>query len=247
MNFFKNRLVATCLLLVVIFGVTPVIAQGQLEDKVEKVQQSIYENDKGVCFRLSARSNAAGNLVAIAAGYPDVVTEMEALRFAQQEMASALDSPDPEDLYNANAALEPAFQALYQKLAGQNLSDNDRKDIESYQTTFNGAQRMLVKAAKEYNEEVKKFRTMVYGQHMFAQWFGIDMPKYYSADGDDYDAAPEAPLTETSLDIPEVPEVPEVPSLGNAMDGVGNVIDSVFDDVGDVMDGVGDILDEVLD
>lgn len=254
MNFFKNRLVATCLLLVAIFGLTPVIAQGQLQGKADKVQESIWENEKSLWFRLSARNNAAGNLVAIAVDYPNAGTEREALRFAQEEMASALAGKDPEDLYNANAALEPAFQALYQKLSSENLSDNDRKDVESYQTTFNGAQRMLEIAAKEYNEEVQKFRMMVYDQppaHMLTEWFDIDMPEYYSADGDDYDNAPEAPLMESFSQLPDVPDVPDAPELGSVRVDVSDIIDSVFDGVGDVMDGVmdgvGDILDEVLD
>lgn len=235
MNFFKNRFLATVLLLTVVFGVTPVVAQGQLEDKVSDIESTIYDW-KGIWDRLDERTDAAGNLVSIALDYPSLVTETEALRFAHKEMEDAL-ADDLEDMYEANEELEPAFQALYQKLLEVDLSDEDRRAIESYQNTFNGAQRSLEAAAKDYNNRAREFNQATFRRfpaEMLASTFDIEPAEYFGpVDGDSMERPPrpEVPEVPEVLDLPEVPDAPDLDeTINNFVDGITDYVNQTVHD-----------------
>lgn len=241
MNFFKNRFLATVLLLAVVFGVTPVVAQGQLEDKVSDIEYTMYDW-KGIWDRLDERSDAAGNLVSIALDYPALVTEMEALRFAHKEMEDAL-ADDLDDMYEANQELDPAFQALYQKLLEADLSDEDRRAIESYQNTFNGAQRALESAAKDYNDRARTFNQATFHRFpadMLASTFDIEPAEYFGpvdSDSIDRSSRPEVPEVPEAPKVPDPPEVPDAPDLDETINNfVSGITDYVNHTVSDALD-----------
>lgn len=243
MNFFKNRFLATVLLLAVVFGVTPVVAQGQLEGKVSAIEEML-DDDRGVFDRLEERNDAAGNLVSIALDYPSLVTETENLRFLYGEMDDSLDDEKPEELYSLNEELEPAFQALYQKLLEVDLSDEDRRAIESYQNTFNGAQRMLEAAAKDYNIRAREFNQATFRRfpaNMLASTFDIEPAEYFgSAESDSM----ERPLRPDVPEVPEVPDLPEVPDAPDLDETINNFVDGITDYVNQT---VHDALDDAFD
>lgn len=248
MKFFKNRFVAKCLLFVAIFGLTPFVAQGQLVDKVDEVEATIYEY-RGIYQRLEESCDAAGNLVSIALDYPALVTETEALRFAYGEMDACLSDDDLEDMYEANEELTTAFHALYQKLSDTDLSDEDRRAVESYINTFNGAQRTLDAAADDYNEQVQVFRSGTFSRfpaRVIADRFDIDAPEYFAA-GDSFSDASSHPLLPEPQDAPEVPDAPEAPELPDAPD-LDQTIDDFVDGITDyVNQTVSDALDDAFE
>jgi len=246
MNFFKNRFVATCLLLAVLFGVTPVVAQGQLQDRAENVQEQFYD-DKDIHKRLRSRGDAAGNLVSIAVGYPSLISETEALRFAHETFQDVIGDDDLEDIYDANAELELKFQTLYKLLVKEDLDETDQRAVESYANTFNGAQRMI--ESSDYNEQVKAFHQKTLDRwpaSMLAEIFDLDLPEYYAPDSDNIDSGHHTEHT-SAANLLEPPEAPEAPDLDETLDEVDDLLDTVFDGVGDTLDSVGDLLDDVLD
>ena len=242
MNFFKNRLLATVLLLAVVFGLTPVVAQKQLESKVSEIEDTIYDW-KGIWNRLNERNDAAGNLVSIALDYPELVSETETIRFAHKEMSDAI-VDDLEDMYEANEELEPAFQALYQKLLNIELSDEDRRAIESYQNTFNGAQRALESAANDYNDRARAFNQSTFHRFpadMFASTFDIEPAEYFGPVSTDFvegSARSEVP------DVPEAPDPLEMPDAPDLDETIGNFVDGITDYVNQT---VHDALDDALE
>ncbi len=247
MKFLKNRFVAKFLLLAAIFGITPFIADGQLEDKVWEVQSAIYDY-RGVYDRLEESNDAAGNLVSIALDYPTLVTETEALRFAYGEMDECLDDDDLDDMYEANVELASAFHALYEKLSDVDLSDEDRRAVEAYINTFNGAQRTLKAAADDYNGQVRSFRGRTMGQfpaNVIVDLFDIDAPEYFAADDAFSEAADQRAMT-VIPDVPEAPKVPDVPDAPDAPDldqTINDFVDGITDYVNHT---VSDALDDAF-
>ena len=248
MKFLKNRFVAKFLLLATIFGITPFIADGQLEDKVWEVQSAIYDY-RGVYDRLEESNDAAGNLVSIALDYPSLVTETEALRFAYGEMDECLSDDDLEDMYEANVELASAFHALYEKLSDLDLSVEDRRAVEYYINTFNGAQRTLEAAADDYNNQVREFRIRTMGQfpaNIVVDMFDIDAPDYFASDDERSESANHRTMA-TIPDVPEVPDVPEIPDVPNAPD-LDQTINDFVDGISDyVNQTVSDALDDAFE
>ena len=231
MKFLKNRFVAKFLLLATIFGITPFIADGQLEDKVWEVQSAIYDY-RGVYDRLEESNDAAGNLVSIALDYPTLVT----------------DDDDLDDMYEANVELASAFHALYEKLSDVDLSDEDRRAVEAYINTFNGAQRTLKAAADDYNGQVRSFRGRTMGQfpaNVIVDLFDIDAPEYFAADDAFSEAADQRAMT-VIPDVPEAPKVPDVPDAPDAPDldqTINDFVDGITDYVNHT---VSDALDDAF-
>lgn len=158
MKFFNNRIVATCILIVGVVVSTFISAGNKLEDKVWDVESQFYwssSGSKAIQERLEDRCDAASNLVSIAYNYPNVMTETETLRFAHTELYDHLWSDDFSALYDANEDIEPAFQTLYRALSEEDLTETDLRAVESYATTFNGAQRMINES--DYNQTVDAF------------------------------------------------------------------------------------------
>lgn len=207
MKFFNNRFVAVCILLVGMVISTFSGVESQLTEKVNACESQLYYSDTGskaIFQRLEDRCDAASNLVSIAYNYPNIVTETEELRFAQTEMYDGLYyGGDISAMFDANENLEPAFQALYQALIEEDLSEDDFRAVESYVTTFNGAQRMIDEDETDYNTSVQNFihSTMnAFPARIFVDLLDIDEPEFFRSDRDNVDSTIEIPLQGTAVD-----------------------------------------------
>lgn len=181
MNFFKNPLVAVLLAVIVVAGSTLVNTDVKLGEACQAAEDAFYTNDgsaKSIYSRLDARLDAANGLWTIIQNYNN--SEAIDLSAARGTLLSARENRDISDMFAANKALQSAFDSALASLGKYSLDSGEKEAVESYATTFAGAQKMIDES--KYNENVLEFQRGVldkFPASVLKGIVGIDEPELF--------------------------------------------------------------------
>lgn len=119
---------------------------------------ALYEASFGIADQLGERLNAARGLASLASENAALSDLYNALRDAYNAL---YDAQGPHAQYQANMALETAWQALYTALQDTDLSSDTQQQADYYADTLTNAQRCI--DTDGYNAAVAQFQTEVMG------------------------------------------------------------------------------------
>ena len=142
---------------------------------------------KSIRSQLVNRADACANMVSVANNFGEVAEETAALRAATNGMKDLLyTEAGPRALYEANAKLDKAFQALSSQMDALEMDQRDRENV--------AADRLVMKESAEiidesgYNESVRRFDREVlsiFPTSFFKDICFIREPELFDAPGTD--------------------------------------------------------------
>jgi len=180
MEFFKTRKAASAVLAAVILVFTLVgmhLSLARLSKKTTAMfYDGVYLKSEGytsasIETHLEKRLDASLGLVTVAANYPALAAETDALRTARSALSSA---GTISAKYAANTQLETAWKTLWSAMDGAGLSDSDKSNAADYAKTLNSAQNAI--AANQYNSKVSEYETDVLGRFPVSAVKGLVAP-----------------------------------------------------------------------
>lgn len=146
---------------------------------------------KSIRSQLVNRSEAALNLVSVANNFPEVESETAALRSAANTLRDLLyTEAGPRALYEANAKVEKAFQALSPRMDELELDKRDLENVEAARVTMREAAATIEEAG--YNESVRRFDREVlsiFPTNFFKTICGVQGPELFDVTGSDSSAS----------------------------------------------------------
>ncbi len=169
MNFLKKPAGAVLVSLAVIILSSFFAANRSLSVKVQEINDlfsdGVYDSNvgykqKSIKSQLDVRADASMNLISVGANCSGAEAETDALRNARNVLVNGLArSAGAEKLFDANADLQKAFDALYAKIESLPLTANNRTIAEESRNRMTNAASMIEKSG--YNEAVREFNRKV--------------------------------------------------------------------------------------
>lgn len=164
MALLKNRKFAFPVCIVLMLAVLLIAVHVSGGRAAKKVETLFYEgtnsagstNTVAIDDQLTVRADAATGLITVAANYPLLSDDAQALREAKNALLDAKTIPEK---YNANEALTAAAETLIAHAASAGLSDRDREGFDGYVQRLQGAQGVIDQ--NTYNEKVVEFNNGV--------------------------------------------------------------------------------------
>jgi hypothetical protein len=190
MVFLKNRRTAAAIFVLAAVLSTLIGVHFSVSREAAKVEarfmsgvfiESERYTQPGIGTHLDARINASIGLVTVAANYPALSEETEALRTARRTL---LEADGIDQKYQANKVLDDACRALASALAGESPTPEDSAAAADYLSKLDGAQRAIDNSL--YNAEVSKFEREVLGKFPVSVLRLLafpDTPRYFGVEG----------------------------------------------------------------
>lgn len=181
MDFFRNRLVACVLAVLVVAGSAVINTQVKLGEKCQEVEDGFYTSqsgEKSIYARLDERLDASNGVWSLLVNRD--TDAANSLSEARSELISAYDAKDISEMYDANKSLETAFDSAAAVLAACELDSGEIDAMNSYIESFDGAQKMIDRSS--YNSTVLEFVRTVYNKFpasLLAPVAGVDSPELF--------------------------------------------------------------------
>ena len=183
MDFFRSRAGALALTVVAVLGSLLLNTRVKLGNACQKTEDAFYTSEtsvKSIYARLDQRADAANGLWSILQKYD--ADAASRLSLARNVLVDARAARDISAMYDANEALQTAFDTALAALNAQTLSAGDQSAVSDYETAFSGAQKMIDENG--YNELTRAFLQKTYDvfpARLLASLTGVDAPELFES------------------------------------------------------------------
>jgi len=161
MIIFKNRKFAVLVVVFVVVVATLLGVRGSLMRLSRDAERMFFDGvfleaenyrQPSIDAQLNNRMSCALGFASLMLNHPEIESEAEALLSARRVL---IDASSIKDKYSANERMQRAFVALANKAEKLGLSNKETEDLESYSSTFHGAQIAIRNSS--YNQKAKSF------------------------------------------------------------------------------------------
>ena len=187
MKLFKKRGFAWCIAAIAIVRSILFGSYRSLNAQAKKVTNQFYNGvydqkqdytQPSINSQLDKCIDAAMGVLSITNHYENLINESSLLREARQAL---LDADTIGEKFKANTALKFAYDSAVSALEKVSLSESDASALESYRSTFDGAQGVIEKSL--YNEQVEKFENYTisaFPAGILGGITGVTYPEYFN-------------------------------------------------------------------
>lgn len=190
MKFFRNRVVAIIITVIVVFVSVLSNTKTRLGDDIDDLSQKFFyttnyttasgTSTKSIYTSLSTKLSAANGLWTIVVNYDESIATQ--LSDARKALIWSYDLRDVEAMYEADQALITAFAMAEVALIDVRLSDSEEDAVNDYVLAFEGATNMI--SYNDYNSCIIEFYESTYSTfptNILADLVGLEPPSLYSS------------------------------------------------------------------
>ena len=188
MDVFKKRSTAFVILVIVLVFGTLFGVHRSVGAETKKIEAMFYDGvyieeddytQRSIAELLDVRATDALGLVTIANHYDALAELADSLR---QSRLALMDADTIAGKYEANVKMQSAYEALYDALISQSLTDSEQAAAQSYAETLDGAQSVI--QSSTYNDAVASFREELgaFPVNLLKNPAFVTLPEYFGAE-----------------------------------------------------------------